>query len=121
LSSGCVTAIPSKYRMVEASPAISYDDAWIAVVDSIGERLEIEMVDKDSGYLRTGWKGHSRFLTSYRTRCVARVTSRNPFKIKIKVELQEYDEFRECWVPRGNDTMLENEILTDIRGRLQRR
>ena len=118
---GCATVIPATFKMVEASPSVSYEDAWLAVVDAIGERLEIEMVDKDSGYLRTGWKTHSGFFSKTRTRCIARVTSRSPFKVKIKVELQQFDGLSEEWVAKGNDEKLEQEILTDVRGRLQRR
>jgi hypothetical protein len=121
LFAGCVTAIPATSKMLEASPAVSYEDAWLAVVDAVGERLQIEMIDKDSGYLRTGWKEWTRFLTTYRTRCTARVTNRQPFKVKVTVEKQEYNGMTEQWVPKGNYTELENEILSDIGGRLQRR
>jgi len=121
LAAGCVTARAATYKMVEASPWVGYEDAWLAVVDAVSERFDIEVVDKDSGYLRTAWKQYTKFLSQYRTRCVAKAVSRKPFRVKIKVERQEYDSLTEEWVPKGNHTQLESEILADIRGRLHKR
>jgi len=122
VTSGCATAQPATFKMVEASPGVSFEQGWLAVVEAVGDRLDIETVDKESGYLRTAWKQSQKFLSSsYRTRCVASVASRQPFKVKIKVEREKYDSLSEKWIAAGNDEEMEREILADINGRLQRR
>lgn len=48
-----------------------------------------------------------------------RVEERKPFKVKVKVEKQEFEALTDEWIITGNDEKMENEIMSELSGRLR--
>ena len=122
LISACVIAQEATWKTVPQTD-IPYDRAWSIVVNAIAQHFELEASDGQSGYLRTGWKVTSRdFLGApiKKVRVHVRVEERSPFRVKVKVEKQEYEPFSEQWVVTGNDEQMEGEIMGELSGRLRR-
>ncbi len=68
-----------------------YNNAWQKTVDTIARDYDIEMLDKDSGYLRTAWAyGISGGIYNrYRGRITVKYpTVTNPDKIEVKTDAQ---------------------------------
>ena len=68
-----------------------YDQAWRTTVDTVARNWDIEILDKDSGYLRTAWL-HGISGASYE-RYRGRLTikypdSKNPTKLEVKTDAQ---------------------------------
>lgn len=109
---------------------IPYEKAWLIVVSSISEQFsDLETIDGQSGYLRSAWKvtdtcwagiAFGGFIPCKQTRVVVRVEERNPFKVKIKIEKQEMNIITGIWSLKGNDEIMEKEIMEGLSGRLRR-
>ncbi|MFQ5949709.1 MAG: hypothetical protein ACE5J1_03360, partial [Nitrospiria bacterium] len=68
------------------------------------------------------WKitGNDLFGTPIKkTRVIVRVEERKPFKVKVKVEKAEFDPLASEWIITGNDEKMENEIMSELSGRLR--
>lgn len=100
-----------------------YDSAWMKTVDTIARQYDIEMMDKDSGYLRTGWaygiSGGS--FTRYRGRITVKYpTVSKPDMIELKTEAQWLRKPNlGLWQP-GFDVMFQRDVFEAIQGRLGR-
>jgi hypothetical protein len=86
-----------------------YETAWQKIVDTISEKYDLEIVEKDSGYIRTAWKNNRR---------VSIRVSREPLQIKVRVERQKYNGWTNAWEDWGTDEKKEREILEVLQGRL---
>jgi hypothetical protein len=111
---GCAVP-PAQWKIVVPRQGISYDTLWQRIVDTLTDEFDIEVIEKDSGYLRTSWKHHTEFLSQYRHRITVKVM-RDPLKVKVKVQRQQY--FNEAWQDWGTDEKLEKEILEELKGRI---
>lgn len=115
----------SGWKVIELNDAIkgNYDDAWMKTVDTIARDYDIEMLDKDSGYLRTTWTyGISGgVFNRYRGRITVKYPEvKTPEKIEVKTEAQWLnDTSKGLWVP-GWDTSFQRDIFTALSGRLGR-
>jgi len=125
----CATAMEATWKGV---PEVNmpYDRAWTIVVNTIAEKFDIETSDAQSGYLRTGWKVTDTCwggllaggkVPCKKTRVTVRVEERTPFKVRVKVEKMEATALSgyESWVPKGNDEVMEKEIIDELFGRLR--
>jgi len=66
ISVGCVVSLPETFRRtydepgiwksIEVMEGISKDELWRTVVDAISHKFDLEVIEKDSGYIRTSWK-----------------------------------------------------------------
>jgi methionine-rich copper-binding protein CopC len=120
--SACVMAHEATWKTVPESN-MPYDRAWSIVVNAITQHFELETSDAQSGYLRTGWKVTGKDILGApikKARVHVRVEEKNPFRVKVKVEKQEFDAFSEEWVITGNDEKMESEIMGELSGRLSR-
>jgi len=127
---GCATTTREATWKTVPEVDMSYDRAWSIVVNAIGERFDLETVDAQSGYLRSGWKvtdtclaglGLGGYVPCQKSRVIARVEERNPFKVKIKVEKKEakaYGGYNQ-WFDAGNNEQMGREVLQDLSGRLR--
>jgi len=101
----------------------NYDLAWQKTVDTIARDYDIEMMDKGSGYLRTGWTyGISGGTFSrYRGRITVKYpTVENPDKIELKTEAQWLSDISYgVWQP-GWDQSFQRDVYTALSGRLGR-
>lgn len=118
------------WKVIDLRQELDYDTAWQMLVDRIRKNYDIEIMDKDSGYLRTGWiyteSGTER--SNYRSRVTLKF-SPDKRKLELKADalfhrmktgslsgrlIRDYG-----WVP-GTDTQLLNDVYGDISALLGR-
>ena len=129
----CVGCAPSTFvkgrsggwKTIELNDSLvgKYQDAWQKTVDTIAKDYDIEMLDKDSGYLRTTWTyGISGgTFNRYRGRLTIKYTDiENPDKIEVKTDAQWLvDPATGVW-QQGFDSLLDRDVYTALSGRLGR-
>ena len=103
---------------------LDYDKAWQVIVSTITEDFEIDVIEKDSGYLMTAWKSVSATmgeqLEGYEKagiRVTCKVEKRAPFRLKLKVQRAVLDAG--SWTPKSGDEKWEKELLEEIKLRLK--
>lgn len=113
----CATTQEATWKVV---PEVNmpYDRAWVIVVNTIAERFDIEVADAQSGYLRTGWKVTD---TCFAGLLAGGWVPCKKTRVTVRVEKMEATTLSnyERWVLRGNDEVMEREILDDLFGRLR--
>lgn len=129
LVSGCAPRTFMKsapgWKAVELHEGLKgqYDVAWEKAVDTIAKKWDIEMMDKDSGYLRTSWtpgvSGGDR--GRYRARITVKFSDIGaPRMLEVRTQAQWLeDPGREIWI-EGYDTAYERLVYTTLAGRLGR-
>lgn len=100
----------------------NYDDAWQRTVDTIARNWDIEILDKDSGYLRTAWL-HGIVGASYE-RYRGRLTIKypevkNPDKMEVKTDAQWLAKRPLGWIS-GFDSTFQRDVYSALSGRLGR-
>lgn len=112
------------WKVIELREGLSdkYDEAWQTTVDTVARDWDIEIIDKDSGYLRTAWL-HGISGGSYE-RYRGRITVKYPKvvapeKVEVKTEAQWLEDRPLGWVS-GFDTSFERDVFTALSGRLGR-
>ena len=128
----CVGCAPSTFvksapgwKTIELNENLmgNYDEAWQKTVDTIAREYDIEMLDKDSGYLRTAWLyGVSGGIYNrYCGRLTVKYPSvSNPTQVDIKTNAQWLeDEQYLRWVS-GWDKDFQRDVYTNLAGRLGR-
>lgn len=103
---------------------LDYDKAWQIVVSTITEDFEIDVIEKDSGYLLTAWKSVGLTLSEQLegwekagVKVTCKVEKREPFKLKLKVQRGTIEGG--TWTPKSGDEKLESELLEQIKLRLK--
>ena len=103
----------------------NYDEAWQKTVDSIARNWDIEILDKDSGYLRTAWlygisSGHH---LRYRGRITVKYSEiKTPDKVEVKTTAEWWESgnaYAPYWV-KGFDSSFSRDVFTELAGRLGR-
>jgi hypothetical protein len=97
------------------------DELWATVVDVVSQKFDLEVLDKDSGYLRTTWKytlrDGDRVSERYRARINVKFSGSGWERLQVKSEANWMEE--DSWVP-GEDNLLLEDIYSDIQGRVGR-
>ena len=110
------------WSIIELREGIEYETAWEEIVDLLARRFDIEMVEKDSGYLRTSWNytwWQSGVRTeNYRVRAMAKFTPEKD-ALAIKAEAHYYLDRASSWLT-GADSLLLDTLKTDIMGTVGR-
>jgi hypothetical protein len=110
------------WSSVQMREGLSYEEAWLDVLDVLAKRFELEMVSKDGGYIRTGWvntweSGNGSSSSGvYQVRVTVKFSA-DTSKVEIKTEAQA--QFKNDW-RAGYDARLLQTIKTDIMGLLGR-
>lgn len=99
-----------------------YDSAWQTTVDTVARNWDIEILDKDSGYLRTAWM-HGIVGASYE-RYRGRLTVKypnvvKPDKLEVKTDAQWLERRPLGWVS-GFDSTFQRDVYSALSGRLGR-
>ena len=110
------------WNMIEIRDEVSYDEAWKSVVDLIAKKLDIEILSKEDGYIRTGWLSSwtGKLTQNYKVRSLIKF---NPDKhiVEVKSEAQFYDGgyfgIGAGWV-MGTDELLSTTLASDIMERV---
>ena len=129
----CVGCAPSTFvkgrsagwKTIELNDSLvgQYEAAWQKTVDTIARDHDIEMLDKDSGYLRTSWTyGISGgTFNRYRGRLTIKYTDiENPDKMEVKTDAQWLSNPSAGVWQQGFDSMLDRDVFTALSGRLGR-
>ena len=128
-SSGCapktfVRGNP-EWKTIEFNEYIAGDfgKAWERCVDTLAREYDIEMLDRDSGYLRTAWMyGISGGDThSYRGRIIIKFPElTTPTSVDVKAEAQWLSNEGKLIWDRGIDVDFQRDVYTELSGRLGR-
>ncbi len=111
----------SNWRIVEIKPEFhGGDKTWRMIVDTVAESYDLEVIEKDSGYLRSAWKytfiKNQTVSENYRSRVVIKLNE-GITQVKVKVESNWLSS--DGW-EIGYDTVLLEDIYSDIQGKLGR-
>jgi len=126
----CAAGLEATWKTVPETN-ISPARAWTIVVNTVSESFELETIDGQSGYLKSGWKTTDTcwgglvsggMIPCEKSRVIVRVEDRIPFKVKVKVEKQTANPWTSysVWAPNGNNERLEREIMETLQGRLKK-
>ena len=113
------------WKVIEVRDALHNDcgKAWQTAVDTIARNWDIEMMDKESGYLRTAWTyGISGGVYNrYRGRLTVKFPSGQECeKLELKTEAQWLeDAYYGNWIS-GFDTSFNRDVYGALSGRLGR-
>ena len=125
LASGCapstfIRTSLGEWRVVEVREGLSREQLWQNVADIVAKSYDIEVIDKDSGYIRTAWMFTTtgKVNEQYRARVIIKISPLAD-KIEIKTDAHWYDRWRESWI-MGQDTALMEQVYGDIQGTVGR-
>ncbi len=119
---------PSGWKSIELREGLAknFDASWQTVVDTIARDYDIELVDKNSGYLRTAWTYGISGSSSqrYRGRLTVKFSDvKAPEKVEIKTDAAWFSTNNPFgyagWIP-GYDTAFQRDVFTALSGRLGR-
>ncbi len=129
ISTGCAPSsfvrTPGGWKTIEIREGLKsdYDQAWQTTVDSVARDWDIEILDKDSGYLRTTWiTGIVGVRGAMALRYMGRLTIKypsvtDPTKLEVKTEAKWLEDYG--WV-KGHDMDFQRDVLSVLSGRLGR-
>lgn len=102
------------WNTVELREEVKFDAAWKTVLDLLIKKFDIEVSDKESGYIRTGWlyTWTGEYTEVYRVRVTIKFMKDN-HSVDIKSEAYYKDYV-------GYDTRLLQTIKMDIMGTIGR-
>ena len=103
---------------MELADNMTYERAWALVTDRLVKEFDLEMLDRESGYFRTGWlyTWTGKFNERYRVRVTGKFSvDRRTLEMKCEAEYGGNGG----WQP-GYDSRLLSTLQTDILGTLGR-
>ena len=111
-----------EWKVLEIREGLSNEQAWNIFVDTLSQKYDLEVIQKDGGYIRTAWKythlDGDKVSDRYRTRFVAKLSGSPTWeKARLKCESNWMED--EGWIS-GYDTHLLEEIYGDIQGKIGR-
>ncbi len=118
---GCKSAPTSFVRVsepgwstVEIAPGMTYDEVWESVVDILAKKFDMEMLNKESGYIRTSWiyTWTGTRTESYRVRATVKFTPKRE-QVQVRSEAEYGTEGERIM---GTDDRLLTTLKTDIAG-----
>lgn len=116
---GCISlapkgfvAQPAGWNTIQMREKISKDQAWNTFVSVISENYDIEVMEKESGYLRTNWVVEGTTAN----RIIGKIESNNT--LRVKVESRYFDKVTGEWVT-GYSTTVTETVKQDLSGRLR--
>jgi hypothetical protein len=113
-----------EWKVVEVREGLSNDQAWAICVDTLSQKYDLEVIQKDGGYIRTAWKYTSldgaKISGNYRTCFVIKLSGApNWDKAQLKCESNWREDEDEEWIA-GYDSQLLGEMYGDIQGKIGR-
>ncbi len=131
LVSGCATPPktfiktfdePGIWKAVELREGLGKDEVWRLVVDTLSQRYDLEVLQKESGYIRTSWQytivtPRGRISPEYRSRIVIKFLGDDWKTAQVKCESNWYEEGG--WV-MGYDTRILEDVYGDLQGKIGR-
>lgn len=112
------------WKSIELRPGLSgdFEQSWQTAVDTIARNYDIEIMDKSSGYMRTGWK--YGILGQATNVMAGRITVKfpsvtNPDRVDVKTDAQRFNQWTSTW-EEGVDSRFERDVINELSGRLGR-
>ena len=115
---------PGIWKSIDVREGLLKDDLWRTVVDTLSQKYDLEVITKDSGYVRTSWKYTyiipDRNIVSdrYRSRIIVKFSGEAWNVLQVKCE-SNWLEPKAGWV-LGYDTRLLEDVYGDLQGRVGR-
>jgi hypothetical protein len=109
------------WKTVEVREGMDKSEMWRLIVDTLTQKYDLEVVQKDSGYIRTSWKYtyvvSETIVENYRSRIVVKVLGEDWKSLQVKCESN--------WLSKrgweiGYDIRLLQDAFSDIQGRVGR-
>lgn len=112
---------PGVWKSIEVRDGLSADQVWNFTIDTVGLKYDLEVIQKESGYLRGSWKytllDGDALSERYRSRVIVKVMPPDVRIVQVKCEANWLDG--NGWI-QGIDTEVQNEIYGDLQGRIGR-
>ncbi|MBK7103698.1 MAG: hypothetical protein IPH62_00225 [Ignavibacteriae bacterium] len=102
------------WTTIELREDVSYDKAWTSIYDLLSRTFDIEIAQKENGYIRTGWiyTWTGKYTDYYRVRVTVKFPEhRKSVDVKSEAFYKDYV---------GYDTRLLTTLKTDIMGSVGR-
>ena len=115
---------PAGWKSIELREGLqgNYNDAWQTAVDTVARSYDIEVMEKDSGYIRTSWKygilGKPTSVLAGRL-VVKFPSTQSPTKVDVKTDAQQFNAWTNLW-EEGFDSRFERDVMGELSGRLGR-
>ncbi|MCB5259162.1 MAG: hypothetical protein LHW48_01615 [Candidatus Cloacimonetes bacterium] len=107
------------WSSIEIREGLSEDEVWNTIVDIIAKSFQIQLLSKDSGYLRTSWSyswATGKTSQKYRVRLVVKI---NYAKNIVDIRSEANYLINNVWV-EGTDTRLLQTVKRDMSGLISR-
>ena len=113
----------TSWKSIELRQGLPYEKAWQTLVDAVAIKWDIETMDKDAGYLRSGWaymtgvdRGTNRpFTYGRRLSC-----NFNECKTILQVKTEAYYQVQGFPTYYGVDSAFNEDAYSEIAGKLGR-
>lgn len=130
----CVARLPGSFieikdpsmrglKVIELRDGLTYNKAWRTLIDTVAVRWDIQTMDKDAGYLRSGWayssgkdKISGRSYT-YGRRLSAKFLKNNTL---LQIKTEAFYKERDSHTIYGMDSAFNEDVYTEIFGKLGR-
>lgn len=102
------------WATIELREDVNYDKAWTSIYDLLTRNFDIEIAQKENGYIRTGWiyTWTGQYTEYYRVRVTIKFPeNRKTVDVKSEAYYKDYV---------GYDTRLLTTLKTDIMGSIGR-
>jgi hypothetical protein len=109
-----VRTMEPSWATIELRTEVTYDQAWMQIYDLLTKNFDIEVAQKENGYLRTGWlyTWTGEYSEYYRVRVTVKFAEdRKTVNVKSEAYYKDYIGF---------DTRLLQTLKTDIMGTVGR-
>ena len=110
---------PGTWKTIIVRPGLSGSKVWELMIDTLARKFDLEVIEKDSGYLRTSWKytyvRRGTVVDRYRARIVVKTKGENWEKLQIKCEANWLGDGG--WI-LGYDLRLLEDTYGDLQGKL---
>ncbi|MCI0585309.1 MAG: hypothetical protein L0323_00550 [Planctomycetes bacterium] len=109
-----VRTMEPSWTQIEIQKDLPYDRAWNGVVDILAKKFDLEMVDKQNGYARTGWlyTWTGQMREDYRVRAIVKF---NQDRGVCELKSEAHYGGPNSWT-LGTDDLLLTTLKTDVMG-----
>src|SRR6266498_4920373 len=105
------------WKNVEVRDGLEKEELWRKVVDALTHDFDVEVLDKDSGYLRSAWKysyvSSTKRYDQYRNRITVKFIGDDWKVVQLKVEANWFSKSAGDWV-LGYDSQLLRDVYTEL-------
>jgi len=112
------------WKIIEIRDGLVYDQMWQITVDTLSSKYDIEVMDKDGGYIRTGYiytymLKEGKITDRYRSRITIKFDKGDKGVKICKVRAEANFLTGDGWV-QGYDSILLDNVYNDLQGKLGR-